>query len=196
MNERSTSITTSLLMSYGILDYRWQASNNSSISAPHSPPTLLVTVFHLYLESRLPVIYLSLVCLFIPSLFLLSRSCSHPCDVWYVSLVKTTPGQHVDIPPCLFISPHRAECCWVVLINDIDLCTLLDFQQTRERARDSKSEQKNKVAREREREIDGKKKQTSSQYSFRFSHSLFPWEPMEAIESDGKRLEKWLEVTL
>lgn len=125
MNERSTSITTSLLMSYGILDYRWQPSNNFSISAPHSPllSCSLSSTCTSKADFHCAVIYLSLVCLSIPSLSLLPRSCSHPCDVWYVSLVKTTPGQHVDIPPCLFISPRRAECCWVVLINDIDRST-------------------------------------------------------------------------
>lgn len=36
INERFTSVTTSLLMSYWILDCRWQPSNNSSISPPQS----------------------------------------------------------------------------------------------------------------------------------------------------------------
>lgn len=39
INERSTSVATSLLMSYGILDCRWQPSNNSSISQPPSLPS-------------------------------------------------------------------------------------------------------------------------------------------------------------
>lgn len=129
INERSTSVTTSLLMSYGILDCRWQPSNNSSISPPPSlfsfARPLARHPFHLYLENTLPFLsYLSpSVCPSSPSLSLLPRPCSHPCDVWYVSLVKTTPGRHVDIPPCLFISPRRAEWCWVVLINDIDRST-------------------------------------------------------------------------
>lgn len=156
INERSTSVTTSLLMSYGILDHRWQPSNNSYISPPRSLFFLslaCVSPFHLYLESILLLLsYLSLsVCLSSPSLSLIPRPCSHPCDVWYVSLVKTTPGRHVDIPPCLFISPRRAECCWVVLINDIDRSThCLTFSE-RGRERETESESR------REREIGRKK---------------------------------------
>lgn len=155
INERSTSVTTSLLMSYGILDCRWQPSNNSSISQPRSLPVPLLAPFHLYLESIAPFLsYLSLsVCLSSRTLSLLPRPGSHPCDVWYVSLVKTTPGRHVDIPPCLFISPRRAECCWVVLINDIDRSThcLTFSERGRERERETKSKSR------REREIGGKK---------------------------------------
>lgn len=162
MNECSTSITTSLLMSYGILDYRWQPSNNSSISPPHSLPILVLTVFHLYLEST--VIYLS-------CLSLLSRSCSHPCDVWYVSLVRTTPGQHVDIPPCLFISPRRAECCWVVLINDIDRSTHCLTFSKRVSERETASQSRGISRRERERLME-KNNLLSIQFSFFLTNSV------------------------
>lgn len=159
INERFTSVTTSLLMSYEILDCRWQPSNNSSISPPRSLFSFarLLAPFRLYLESILPFLsYLSLsVCLSSPSLSLFPRPCSHPCDVWYVSLVKTTPGRHVDIPPCLFISPRRAECCWVVLINDIDRSThcLTFSERGRERDRDGKWEQKSEREKWEEKKI-------------------------------------------
>lgn len=175
INERSTSVTTSLLMSYGILDCRWQPSNNSSISPPWSCPVLLLAPFHLYLESIVPLLsYLSpSVCLSSPTLSLLPHPCSHPCDVWYVSLVKTSPGRHVDIPPCLFISPHRAECCWVVLINDIDRSThCLTFSE-RGREREMESESRRVSKRNWRKKITNS---ISIQFSF-FAQPLFLWKP-------------------
>lgn len=182
INERSTSVTTSRLMSYGILDCRWQPSNNSSISPPQSlffslSRARLFAAFYLYQENKLQSLsYLSLsVYLSSPSLSLIPRPCSHPCDVWYVSLVKTTPGRHVDIPPCLFISPRRAECCWVVLINDIDCCThCLTFSVG---------------ARERERQRAGadektEKKKKLTLVTVFFPQALFPWKP---YHSEGDR---------
>lgn len=174
INERSTSVTTSLLMSYGILDCRWQPSNNSSVSPPQSLSFLFLAPLHRYLESIPPFqSYLSLSdCLTRPSPSLLLCPDSHPCDVWYVSLVKTTPGRHVDIPPCLFISPRRAECCWVVLINDIDRSThCLTFSE-----RGSERETESESRRERQRERNWKKKITHSisiQYFFFFQSLCF-----------------------
>lgn len=121
MNERSTSITTSLLMSYGILDYRWQPSNNSSISAPHSPPTLLLTVFHLYLESRLPLCsYLSLSCLSpfpfcLP--FLIPALARVMCDMYHwlrllQASMLTFPRASSSLPAEL----SAVELCWLMIL--------------------------------------------------------------------------------
>lgn len=185
INERFTSVTTSLLMSYWILDCRWQPSNNSSISPPQS---LTFFCSLAYLESILPFLsYLSLsVCLSSSSLSLPSCPCSHPYDVWYVSLVKTTQGRHVDIPPCLFISPRRAECCWVVLINDIDRSTHGLTYSEWEREQETESESR----RERERNWEEKNNSLNLDTLFFPLQALFPWKPYHRDSQRQYRYEE------
>lgn len=193
INERSTSVATSPLMSYGILDCRWQPSNNSSISQPLSLSSSSARCSPPPPRKRRPcpsVIRLPLSAFPLALCLSSLRPGSHPCDVWYVSLVKTTPGRHVDIPPCLFISPRRAECCWVVLINDIDrsahCLTFSERWRQGERERENKREAK---TRERgdggERERETEEKNSLADTFFFFAQPLFPWKPYY-IEGDGR----------
>lgn len=166
MNECSTSITTSLLMSYGILDYRWQPSNNSSIPPPHSLPILLLTVFHLYLESTLPLhSYLSLsLCLsfLVPALIRVMCDMYHWLGLLQASML-TFPRASSSLPAEL----SAVELCWLMIL----IAPHTAWLSANERARERLQVRVGERGRERERLME-KNNLLSIQFSFFLTNSV------------------------
>lgn len=175
INEHPTTVTTSLLMSYGILDCRWQPSNNSSIAPPQSllltgcPPTPSTSLprKHSFI-SELDVSLLQFLSCLAPAFIHVMCDMYH----WLRPLqtgMLTFPRASSSLPAEL----SAVELCWLMILIAPHTAWLSVDEGRRKRQKVKPGEKESERKCNREKGIGGEKKLAQSWYNIFFHKPCF-----------------------